>query len=846
MSKVKMICNPYKKENLFQTYDDETQAWININYENNPNSKLLSDPLHKGFFPFIADKAVNEIINEYGIDNEPIELYFEGTQDDFHELQQVCSLLDNKQEIILYQEETYLNDANVVLSEIIQVFTSLRPIISDSESHQEEIEYYLNQFLDITNDIVPLCVMGNYSAGKSTFINALIGNEILPSGDEPLTAKIFKIVQADHDHIACIKFADNDMMILFNETGYEFIGEDKLDPLAQSIKKALDEMKDSSMIAKVNQTLSLINHDEGEDASKLIEITIPFKGPIWNQSKARFVILDTPGSNSASNDEHLVVLEQALSGLTNGLAIYVSEYDSLDSKDNKELYDKLKKIKELDHRFSFIIVNKADENDLPIEGYFSKEKEDEILHYTVPKNLYTEGIFFVSSVLGLGAKTNGSFLNKHLNKVYRKTKFLFDDIEDEDYTILYRYNIMPKQLKEASLQAAQEAEEDLVYVNSGLYTVEQEINNFANQYASYNKCKQSTIYLDHIMDIISKEIDEIITKREQIKEEMKHALEKDKAELSHKINQTSEDTSEVMMDAYSDLMYHLQEKYTPQFTYEHIKKLEDQYINEQKELMNYSNQDDEVKGSMESLKSNLKEGMNDVLKGNFKNIINIGKNFIDDAKDTLDDYGKLKDTQKEVNKEASKRLLDQVKKEYSTLAQEAQEQIDYLSKDYWTNKCIEFKELLSRIITGSTALSDDNRTELSQIIMMYRNIYFDQSKHNTFKLEDFEQKIKFGEFVIYESNKLNIRKMINSYNQTFATFMDEVENTIYRSHRRTFQFWLEKLLLIIDQNIVRYSPELSEKQFEIEAETNKITDLQNRQEQIKEGKKHIDHMMNWR
>ena len=31
-----------------------------------------------------------------------------------------------------------------------------------------------------------------------------------------------------------------------------------------------------------------------------------------------------------------------------------------------------------------------------------------------------------------------------------------------------------------------------------------------------------------------------------------------------------------------------------------------------------------------------------------------------------------------------------------------------------------------------------------------------------------------------------------------------------------------------------------------EAETNKITDLQNRQEQIKEGKKHIDHMMNWR
>ena len=41
--------------------------------------------------------------------------------------------------------------------------------------------------------VIPICVFGNYSAGKSTFINALIGREVLPSGGDPVTAKIYKI-----------------------------------------------------------------------------------------------------------------------------------------------------------------------------------------------------------------------------------------------------------------------------------------------------------------------------------------------------------------------------------------------------------------------------------------------------------------------------------------------------------------------------------------------------------------------------------------------------------------------------------------------------------------------------
>ena len=47
------------------------------------------------------------------------------------------------------------------------------------------------QSLD-SND-VNLCLVGTYSAGKSTFINAVIGKRILPESINSETAKMFKI-----------------------------------------------------------------------------------------------------------------------------------------------------------------------------------------------------------------------------------------------------------------------------------------------------------------------------------------------------------------------------------------------------------------------------------------------------------------------------------------------------------------------------------------------------------------------------------------------------------------------------------------------------------------------------
>lgn len=159
------------------------------------------------------------------------------------------------------------------------------------------------------------------------------------------------------------------------------------------------------------------------------------------------MIFDTPGSNSASNSSHYQVLKKAMEGFSNGLPMYVSEFGSLDSTDNEALYMDIKNIEELDDRFTMIIVNKADMAKLP-KGKLSKEDEEQILSLSIPRNLYTEGIYFVSSVMGLGSKNKGEFVDEHYAEIFEDQKQKYADVTSRFYKTLYQYNIMPDQLKQ--------------------------------------------------------------------------------------------------------------------------------------------------------------------------------------------------------------------------------------------------------------------------------------------------------------------------------------------------------------------------------------------------------------
>nr|MCR5295221.1 dynamin family protein [Lachnospiraceae bacterium] len=311
MVKIKIISNPYQKEVRYQKWVEERNEWDEINYANNRNSRLLNTELTQGFFPFKAKKIVDIIIDEYGIPGEEIEIYFEGTADEYHELVDVCTGGEYEYQLKPVRAEVGLENARDILPEVKELFQEMSPLIMKS-ANQEKIERDLARFSDASSDVVPVCVLGNYSAGKSTFINALIGSETLKSGIEPVTAKIYKISRSkysDRARVSCFCRGE-EINLHFTEGHTRFDFEQDNNELAQLLLDALSGKDDESIVLRVKEALALINDYEDSDlsdeaVSDLIEVEMPFTKGVLAQSQHPFVIFDTPGSNSASNAKHL-------------------------------------------------------------------------------------------------------------------------------------------------------------------------------------------------------------------------------------------------------------------------------------------------------------------------------------------------------------------------------------------------------------------------------------------------------------------------------------------------------------------------------------------------------------
>jgi len=203
MKKIKIISNPYKKTISYEVWSEADEEWIDINNSNNPNSRLISAESTISFFPFVVKKVVDTIYTEYRGDD--IQIVFEGTNDEYDDLKLICKELDND-DIEITKSEMMLENARDILPDIIEVFKKVKNLVAQVIRYDDRAEREIDKFAEASNKDIPVCVIGNYSSGKSTFINALIGREILPSGDRPVTAKIFKISKSEADDRAYVYF----------------------------------------------------------------------------------------------------------------------------------------------------------------------------------------------------------------------------------------------------------------------------------------------------------------------------------------------------------------------------------------------------------------------------------------------------------------------------------------------------------------------------------------------------------------------------------------------------------------------------------------------------------------
>lgn len=846
MVKIKIISNPYQKVTVFQSFDEATAQWVDIDREQNADSQLLREELCVGFFPFKAKQIVDVIIHEYSAGSEKIEIVFEGTDDEYSELDSICSQDDYPDRINLYKSGRYLENARDILPDVIDVFKELSPLVAESVSDKAKIKRELEKFSDASNDVIPICVIGNYSSGKSTFINALIGYELLPSSDEPTTAKIYKISQSKHPDRATIKFeyGYKSVRIRFSADSYKFLTDPEDNPLVVKLKKLLDEIAGESIPSKLNKVLDVINgfanREKNESISDLIEIEAPFDDDgLWGKMWNNFVIFDTPGSNSASNVKHYEVLKKAMEDLSNGLPIFVSEYDSLDSTDNDKLYQDINNMAELDNRFTMIIVNKADAASLKKTG-LTEDDRDRILSLAIPRKLYSGGIYFVSSIMGLGSKNDEDFIGDHNAEIFEDQRNKYIDPKSRFYKQLYRYNILPEQIKR-KYDALSERHKNLLYANSGLYSVEQAIETFASVYSHYNKCQQSRLFLSKVIQITSDEITEAKRKKEAYKDRIHANLEKEKKALIERLEAQSEESEAEYQQNYATAMSKYVTQATTTYTSAELTEMESAYRQAKAEEKDVEGRREDVRESAKSFMDNLGKNFGAAFREhNLSALRKIGTDFSDGVKDIVDNIGELSETKKDAEQASSDALISTVRDMFTARIGEAQQLLEVQSRAYWAAKTEQLKLLLSQIVTNSSALTDEKRTELSGIILEYQELAFDTRAEAIFDKTAFLHRF-FG-----DANRLNIDKLTRKYNSEMEQQVLEIYASFESSHANSFDAWMRSLMATIIENIVEFSPQLHEQAEIIREETARIADLESRMIKLNDYTEQIRRMMDWK
>lgn len=474
----------------------------------------------KGNEMALDGNANDQIINKFGkrfiLEDDGIELLdilgksyrgskiiieFVGTEHSYHSMEKICK---NNNIELSRSMEIRIHSCDEISTDIRKRVESLKETGFDIDSDGE-----IDKILDTT---IPVVVVGNMSAGKSTFLNALIGEELLPTGQDATTGVICELHHSKTE--VSVSYSTNkqkvviDCVSIDNSINLNFVPEELQSRLRES-------QKPIERIRRVIDFYNFKDKDNGIDRTvtvedKLMSICCPF----FNANiPEQIVFYDTPGGDSDSNIDDAETLEKALQDQTKGFLIFVcAERKDLDK--SQKLIDTIQKAtgNKLDLAHTIVVCNQTEEEP---DGKVSTSTEKE----------WASRIVYVSSAVALGARkpagADTSWKEEKLSKVFKKNKAAFSDPEDDCYTSLPQYCTLPynridgvkdrhEELTSALRAATDEikAKSLLMQFNSGIDTVEQEIIYVAKELFPYNQCERARKTFIELLEKYKSEIKE--------------------------------------------------------------------------------------------------------------------------------------------------------------------------------------------------------------------------------------------------------------------------------------------------------------------------------------------------
>lgn len=267
-------------------------------------------------------------------------------------------------------------------------------LLFDKQKALKRIEELEGEQIKTARREMVLAVVGTMKAGKSTTINAIVGQEILPNRNRPMTS-VPTLIRHDPGktepvlHLEHIQPVRN-LLITLQEKLATPAGQQVAQTLQQTgdTRELLDILTDDGWLkneyhgeeeiftglASLNDLVRLaaamgseFPFDEYAEVQKLPVIDVEFSHLVgMDECQGTLTLLDTPGPNEAGQPQMEVMMRDQLQKASAVLA--VMDYTQMNSKADEEVRKELNAIADVSVGRLFVLVNKFDEKDRNGDG----------------------------------------------------------------------------------------------------------------------------------------------------------------------------------------------------------------------------------------------------------------------------------------------------------------------------------------------------------------------------------------------------------------------------------------------------------------------------------------------
>ena len=342
-------------------------------------------------------------------------------------------------------------------SNLLKIKTETEKIVYEILESSKKIDFALkdeniktmeNELLKLKNEEFIISMVGTMKAGKSTTINAIVGQEILPSRVEAMTTlptlithikgKVEPVLKLNNSYINTLndllrkvrnnsksKSYSKSEQSITNNKNFQFkeqiLGNEK-------IKEALTIFNDLRRVSK-DQIF-----DKFIELKNIPRIEIEFKTlkDIVTKDNSKLSLLDTPGPNEYKQSAKLK--ETLKIQLENSSAvIFVVDYKSYESGDTNDIKQRISDIHEyLKSKNFYILANKFDASKNSDEEYEDTKKRIHTYFELKEDKIELKNIFPVSSEWAFQSYlVNELILKDKINKSLPNTKNFWKDFLGE-------------------------------------------------------------------------------------------------------------------------------------------------------------------------------------------------------------------------------------------------------------------------------------------------------------------------------------------------------------------------------------------------------------------------------